>query len=224
MANLTVKGINGINLTQEQILAALAAQGIDISNVQISTPKASLGKLEGKLNENGEYVCACCGKTINYNELDETAQAKARKTGVCPDCQRVYDFVKDNKASGGVRVKNAVSAGELCRSAILAHADEIDEEKMALLTDLDNCKNNMKLRYPLFVEIPAGASKFDKETIRKPDGGKNARFATKEYTFSQLPGRVFFMTNDLYERQIAPVEKYMQVLFGEDEKVSLNKE
>ena len=219
MANVTLKVAgNNVDLAtlsaeKQAALAAILGEGV---TVEVVKPKVSMGKLEGKIDSEGNYICQCCGKTHNYNELDDEAKAKARKFGVCPNCQKVYDFMNANKSSGAIRVKNAVSAGELCRAAILPHIDEIDEEKLALLTDLDNCKTNMKLRYPLFIELPAGASKMDKNEIRKPDG-KNARFAAEEY---QILGRTFLMCNDLYSRNVAPIEEYMKVLFGANEEIA----
>ena len=145
MANVTLKVAgNNVDLAtlsaeKQAALAAILGEGV---TVEVVKPKVSMGKLEGKIDSEGNYICQCCGKTHNYNELDDEAKAKARKFGVCPNCQKVYDFMNANKSSGAIRVKNAVSAGELCRAAILPHIDKIDEEKLALLTDLDNCKTN----------------------------------------------------------------------------------
>lgn len=214
MATINVKGINFANLTDEQKKAMAEILGIDISNISEakSAKKVSLGKLEGKLDDKGHYACACCGEDVDYNSLDETAQAKARKSGVCPKCQKIADFV-NSKSTGTVRVKNAVSAGDLCRAAILPHIDQLTAEHMALLTDKENCKKQMKLAYALFVELPEGCTKDEKNRIRKPNG-KDARFAAVEYT---ICGKKFVMTNDFYVKNVAAVESYMAKLFPSNE-------
>ena len=203
--------INAISNATEEQKAALAATGLDINALLAALkPKAkSMGKLEGKLNDAGEYECDICGSIVNYNELDEEAQAKARKFGVCPHCQAIYDKMSASKTAT-VRVKNAISNGELCRQAILPHLDEIDEEKLALLTNKDFCQKEMKLAYALFLIIPDDADKKKKDEMRKPDG-KNARWASTEY---KVLGKRVLLTNDLYARNVAPIEAAMKKMFG----------
>ena len=209
MANaIEIKGINLAVITDEQRVAIAAAFGIDVAELKLTAPKVSMGKLEGLLDESGNWTCPACGKVHNYNELDEQSQAQARKSGVCPDCYKIFEFVKGNK-SGAVRVKNVVSAGEMCRNAVLPHLDAMDDAKVALLTDKENCKKKLGIAYPLFLEIPAGTSKKVKDEMRKPDG-KNARFAAAEYAIN---GKVYVMCNDLYQRNVPKFEAYMAELF-----------
>lgn len=209
---INVKGIKFESLTDEQKAQMAAILGVDVSAISAPAPaKVNMGKLDGKIGEDGTYVCPCCGKTENYNDLDDTAKAKARKTGLCTACQKIADFIGTNK-SAKVRVKNEVSNGELCRAAILPHIDQLTAEHMALLTDKEFCKKQLKLAYALFVKLPENCSKAEKDAIRKPNG-KDVRFAAIEYT---ILGDKYVMCNDLYLRNVAPIESYFAQLFPAD--------
>ena len=68
----------------------------------------------------------------------------------------------------------------------------------------------MSLAYPLFKEIPNDASEEDKKEIRMD--GKHARFSPRVWTFEQLPGREFFMTNNIFANNVPKVEAILTSL------------
>jgi len=212
MANaIQINGGNVQTLTDEQRAAIAAILGVSAENVKVAATKATLGKLEGKLVDN-HFKCECCGSDVDYAALSEEEQINARKTGVCVNCHKVYEFVKSNKthAKGAPRIKNAVSNGELCRAAFIDKLDLLTEDKMKELTSPEFCKDKLKLRYALFAEV-TGMSK-DEKTALRLCGEKSARFAALEYTIN---GKKYVCCNDLYERHVPVFEAFFAKYFEE---------
>lgn len=216
--NIIFKG-NG-NFSEEQKIQMAAIFGISVEELNkrmtVQTVKEKLGKLEGQLNEAGIYICPVCGRETNYNELNEEAQAKARKSGICPNCQRAVDYIGANKirVSSGTKTKNAVSAAEAVKSAIVPHLDDLTEEMLQQFTDAQFCKKELKTAYPLFVRLPENCTKEQKNAMRKPDG-KNARFGAVEYSFL---GAKWLLCNDFYyNKNVDVLVKYFEKLFSADE-------
>lgn len=210
-----ILGVDFSKLTPETLAAIAKEAGVPVSAIMPTKPKkVSLGKLEGQLDEQGNYTCPFCKKVTNYNDLDDEAKAKARKTGICPDCQKLADFLSANKIrnlASAPREKHAVTAADACKAVIMPHVEKFTEEQLANFQDAKFCKTELKLAYPLFQEIPAGLSKTEKDEKRKVNG--YARYGAIVYEFQ---GRHWLLTNDFYyNKNVSAIEAYFTKLFAE---------
>lgn len=206
---LNVKGIDFSKLTAEQITLMeneLSAKfGTEIKLVA-DKKKEKLGALENKLDADGNFICAHCGKVENYNAMSEDNQALARKYGVCLTCLESIKVTEAIKAIAPKRtvIRSGESAADIAKGFVKQYAGQITAAFMTTsLMDKAWCAKEMKLHYPLFIEKPANisADADDLKALVTDNKGKR-RFGAVEYTFPQIPGKVYLMTNDLYKDKV----------------------
>lgn len=204
---LNVKGIDFSKLTAEQITLMeneLSAKfGTEIKLVA-DKKKEKLGALENKLDADGNFICAHCGKVENYNAMSEDNQALARKYGVCLTCLESIKVAEAIKAIAPKRtvIRSGESAADIAKGFVKQYAGQITAAFMTTsLMDKAWCAKEMKLHYPLFIEKPANISADNLKTLVTDNKGKR-RFGAVEYTFPQIPGKVYLMTNDLYKDKV----------------------
>lgn len=204
---LNVKGIDFSKLTAEQITlmeSELSAKfGTEIKLVA-DKKKEKLGALENKLDADGNFICAHCGKVENYNAMSEDNQALARKYGVCLTCLESIKVAEAIKAIAPKRtvIRSGESAADIAKGFVKQYAGQITAAFMTTsLMDKAWCAKEMKLHYPLFIEKPANISADDLKALVTDNKGKR-RFGAVEYTFPQIPGKVYLMTNDLYKDKV----------------------
>ena len=101
----------------------------------------------------------------------------------------------------------APSAAAQVAAIVSNYSDNITSGIMAAFTQKEFCKEYFGIRYPLFVEIPSGASNEDIKKLRHPNEDKNARYSTEVWTFKNIPNHSFMMTNDLYQKHINAIHE-----------------
>ena len=218
---INVKGINFANLTDEQKAQMAAILGVSVDNIVApAVKKAEVNNLKMKEGSETIAIDAYSGEEFDISLLTEEELANAKKTSLSPVSFAKYQEGEKIKAlmknvSGKTRApRTGASAGEQVRAIVTAHADLINESAMMMFMNKDESKKSMSLAYPLFIEIPSGASEAERKEMRKVKGAN--RFA------SQVWGREFFMTNDIYSKNIAKVEAVFSNLAAT--KTSVNNE
>ena len=229
MANINIKGINVANLSDEQKNAIAQALGVNVDDLKIVTPKKKeVNHLQMKEGSETIAIDRFSGEEFDITTLSEEELTNAKKTGLSPESFAKYQEGEAIRASiknltGNSRgPRTGISAAQQVKDILNGYSNKVNESIMTILTDPVQSKNTMGLRYPLFLEIPTGASAEQKKEMRKD--GKNNRFGSYEYTFEQLPGRQFFMTNDIYSRNIDKIITTFKNLFDTVEEVVENAE
>ena len=210
MTNISVKGLKLDSLTAEQkaLLEAKLSERLGTAiTLTATTSKPKLGQLEGKLDEAGNYVCSHCNSVANLNELSEENKTYAVKYGICPNCAAKVRTAEQIKKLSPRATYQRVgdSAKTIAESYIMKYAALIDTSMMNNMMDKTWSLKNMGLHYPLFKEVPANISPVELKELLIDNKGKR-RFGNKLYTFEQLPGRTFVMTNDFYKDRVAKIE------------------
>lgn len=217
--NLNIKGINLAALSAKDRLK-LEAKLSEIMHRPITltaddTKTSNMGVLTDRLDIHGNYTCAHCNTVVNFNDLSDEDQAYAKKYAVCPECIKKIKIAEAIQAITPKRtvIREGDSAATIAKNCIQLHKSEITEAIMQLLTDKEYCRKNMKIRYPLFIEIPANASADIIKEMSFDLTGKR-RFAAIKYIFPQIPNKQYLMTNDLYKNRIdklvATIEKLIE--------------
>ena len=208
---INVKGVNFANLTDEQKAQMAAILGVSVDDIVApATKKTEVNNLKMKEGSETIAIDAYSNEEFDISLLTEEELTNAKKTGLSPVSFAKYQEGEKIKAlmknvSGKARApRTGASAGEQVRAIVTAHADLIDESAMMMFMSKDESKKSMSLAYPLFIEIPSGASEAERKEMRKVKGAN--RFASQVWTFKNLPEREFFMTNDIYSKNIAKVE------------------
>jgi len=214
---IKINGVNVASLSDEQKANIAAILGIGVENIKIGVAKVKeVNNLQMKDGSENIAIDRFSGNEFDISQLSEEELANARKTGLSPvsfskmqEGEAIRKTLKGLSKARGPR--NAVSAGQKIRDIIDSYADKIDESAMAAFLDADKSKALMKLRYPLFIEIPASATESQKKEMRKVNGDN--RFLSTVYKFDKIPNKSFFMTNDLYERNINLVTETFKTMF-----------
>ena len=199
---INVKGVNFANLTDEQKAQMAAILGVSVDDIVApATKKTEVNNLKMKEGSETIAIDAYSNEEFDISLLTEEELTNAKKTGLSPVSFAKYQEGEKIKAlmknvSGKARApRTGASAGEQVRAIVTAHADLIDESAMMMFMSKDESKKSM---------FPSGASEAERKEMRKVKGAN--RFASQVWTFKNLPEREFFMTNDIYSKNIAKVE------------------
>lgn len=223
---IQIKGIDFSKLSPEQLALIESSLSTTFNKdvkVSAAATKEKFGLLEDKMDANGVYVCPHCGQPQQFSELSDDEQTIAKKYAACKNC---IQKIKDAEAIKAISLKRVViregeSAASMAKTAVLRHAAKINMQIMEFLIDKAWCSKNMSIHYPLFIEKPAN---IDNEQLRElvTDTKGKRRFAAVEYTFPQIPDKVFLMTNDLYKPKVQKLISALDKLV-ENAKVDLTK-
>ena len=214
MTNATIK-INGVNfeaLNADKKAALAAIFGVDVNSLSFSTPKKKeTNNLQMKDGSETIAIDKFSGEEFDITQLSEEELANAKKTGLSPmTYAKMLEGEAIKKSMGKIRtVRTGISAAKQVHTIVEKYSDQINESVMLNLTNKDFSKK-MSLAYPLFKEIPNDASEEIRKEIRMD--GKHARFSPRVWTFEQLPGRKFFMTNNIFANNVPKVEAILTSL------------
>ena len=215
MADLQVKGVDFSKLTDEQKEHMAAILNIDITAITAAaaTKKKEVNNLVMKEGSETIAIDAFSGEEFDISQLSEDVLTRVKKTGLSPEslakleeAEKIKALMKGKTINRGPR--NAVSAGEQIRQIVAENSSKITAEMMQILTDKEESRKLFSLAYPLFIEIPANASESDKKEMRKVKGA--SRFSAKVWQFDNILDKSFYMTNDLYVRNIEKIAAYFK--------------
>ena len=220
MANnnvITIKGINNLSDAQKQAIADLMQ--VDVSLIQDVKKASTVNHLQMKDGSDTIAIDKFSQEEFDITQLTEDELMNAKKTGLSPKSYEMMQIGLEIKKSVGRistrGVRTGISAGQQIRDIVNQYVDKIDNKAIALLTDKDYSKKNMSLAYPLFIRIPDNADDTIKKEIRKVKGAN--RFASTVYKFKNADGE-YFMTNDLYAKNIDKVAMTFENMFKTDKK------
>ena len=148
--------------------------------------------------------------TINaqLNAIDEKEVIAAKKL-----LAKVASLKQQRKEAQKVPVIKKPSIFQQIQELIERYSPQFYPETMWMFLDKNFSKEFFGTRYPLFVEIPQNASESDKRNLKYPNEDKNPRYATKEFEFVNLPGRQFYMTNDVYPKNLEKIQNVLRRFF-----------
>jgi len=223
MANQTIK-LENLSNEQLQLLAAFAAQ----NGLQIGQPKQQKVKEIDHLNYKDEArtMAICLAHSEHefaINEItDEELKTRCKKAGLCPTCLAILDeaeVIKKKIARTRQFVDNQPSAdkpGFKIRELVKNNAAKLakDKKTMKILMDAEACKAKFKLQYALLIDI---TGKDDaKIAISRKDSKGYVRYSPQKYMIGK---RVYLMTNDLYAKNLQPIQDFFNDTFIQDEKL-----
>ena len=213
MAGLKIKGINPESLTEEQ--KAHLIQILGIKPEDITEAKSTTKEVNNLVMKEGSETIAIdpySGEEFDISQLSDEDLKKVKKTGMSleslaklEEAEKIKALMKGKTINRGPR--NAVSAAQQVMMAIENNQHKITSEVMKILTDISESKKLFKLAYPLFIEIPSGASDTDKKEMRKVKGAN--RFGKREWLIND---KYYFMTNDIYMRNVPLLISYFDKL------------
>ena len=213
-ANLKIKGINPELLTEEQKANLIKLLGIKPEDItEAKTPTKEVNNLVMKEGSETIAIDPYSNQEFDISQLNEEDLKKVKKTGMSlkslaklDEAEKIKALMKGKTINRGPR--NAVSAGEQIRQIIAENSSKITAEMMNVLTDKEESRKLFSLAYPLFIEIPANASESGKKEMRKVKGAP--RFSAKVWKFDNIPDKSFYMTNDLYTRNVEKIAAYFK--------------
>lgn len=216
---INVKGVNFANLTDEQKTQMAAILGVSVEDITApKTKKVEVNNLKMKEDSETIAIDAYSGEEFDISLLSEEELANAKKTGLSPasyakyqEGEKIKALMKGTKSRAP---RTGASAASKVHVFVEGASSAIDESVMKILMDKDSCKKEFKLAYPLFIEIPAEASESERKEMRKVKGMN--RFAPRIWNFENLPGRQFYMTNDIYARNVEKAEAFFANLTNQN--------
>ena len=105
-----------------------------------------------------------------------------------------------------LNLPKAPSAASQVKEIIDHYAAFINTDEMILFTQIAFSKVFFNLRYPLFVEITNDMTDEQKKTLRFA-GDNRARYGITEYQFDKLGDRKFYITNDIYQKNVEQIRR-----------------
>ena len=220
MANNNIINIKGIVLSAEQKNAVAELLGVSADLIKDNVRTSTINNLTMKDGSDTIAIDKFSQEEFDISQLTEEELMNAKKTGLSPKTYNLMQIgleIKAAAAKTSIRgPRNAISAGQQIRDIINGYADKMNDNAMTAFLDKDYSKKNMGLAYPLFIEIPANADDTVKKEIRKVKGAN--RFASTIYKFKNLGNREFYMTNDLYAKNIDKVAMTFENIFKTDKK------
>ena len=171
----------------------------------------------------GLATCPVCGKVFNVDEYSVEMQKRAHASGLCQNCIEQYDRLRGHmgkkstaKNVTGEReiVNGGQAAGERIRAAFKSAVDngKIDDELVQNMQDKIWTKETLGLKYALLKDI----TDCTPEEIRvklyedNKNGKTNARYLSR--TKYEINGRQYIITNDMYTKDLAKVQKAFRTL------------
>ena len=197
---------NNIKINANEIQNAieiLKANGIAF---ELKTPKIT-DKFE--YDENNLAICKFSQRHFDLNEFDEETQLRAKKLGIHPDyidilnqANEIKNVVKANIRTVKVRPEGAIAPGKFIRNLVqdAFNNENLTDEILDKLSDKEFSKK-MKLAYSLLLEITDKSNEEIK--ILRKDAKNHVRYSPQVYSFNK---RSFLITNDLYDKNVTPVE------------------
>lgn len=149
--------------------------------------------------------------TINaqLNAIDEKDVIAAKKL-----LAKVASLKQQRKEAQKAPVVKKPSIFQQIQELIERYSPQFYPETMWMFLDKNFSKEFFGIRFPLFVEIPQDASEDEKRNLRYPNNeDKNPRYAAKEFEFINLPNRRFYMTNDVYQRNLEKIQNVLHRFF-----------
>lgn len=131
--------------------------------------------------------CVECNKFYSAKKLTSEQRQLAENTGLCPICQGNHAIV-----SKYVKTEKKVSAASKIR--VVLEDTITNENQVALLMDKAYTIKLTGIKYPFLKEINQNEDVHQQLLVNG-----RARYSKKTYFFN---GRVFAMTNDLYDRNV----------------------
>lgn len=208
MTNINIKGIDFAALSDAQKAQIATILGVDIAAIEVKeSKKKEVNNLQ--MVDAFTAIDAYSGEQFDISLLTEEELIESKRTGLSPESLRkmneglkIKEMMK-GKISTPRGPRNAVSAAQQIIAVVEANVDKITTKVMNVLTSKEESKKLFKLAYPLFLLIPENATEAEKKEMRKVNGSN--RFAKREWN---ILGATYFMTNDLYARNIQAIEKY----------------
>ena len=131
--------------------------------------------------------CVECNKFYSAKKLTDEQRQMAENTGLCPVCQGNHAIV-----SKYIKTEKKVSAASKIR--VVLENTITNENQVALLMNKAYTIKLTGIKYPFLKEINVNEDVHQQLLING-----RARYSKKTYSFN---GRVFAMTNDMYDRNV----------------------
>ena len=224
-SNVKISGIdiNALSDAQKNEIAKIF--GISADDIKIAPPKVStVNHLQMKDGSDTIAIDRYNQKEFDITLLTEEELNNAKQTGLSPETYNLMQIGMEIKKSAAKTMtrgpRTGISAGSQARNIIAAFVNKITPDIMDKLIDKDYNKK-MSLSYPLFVEIPNEADDAVRKEIRY-DKKNHPRYSNTVYTFPNVPGRSFYMTNNIFSNNVKKIEDILTILCDKDaqEKVS----
>ena len=134
--------------------------------------------------------CVECNKFYSAKKLTSEQHQLAENTGLCPICQGnhaiVSKYIKTEKKTFKVSASSKIR--------VVLEDTITNENQVALLMDKAYTIKLTGIKYPFLKEINQNEDVHQQLLVNG-----RARYSKKTYSFN---GRVFAMTNDLYDRNV----------------------
>ena len=139
--------------------------------------------------------CVECNKFYSGKKLTSEQRQLAENTGLCPICQGNHAIVsKYVKTEKKVSAKKSVKVSAASKIRVVLEDTITNENQVALLMDKAYTIKLTGIKYPFLKEINQNEDVHQQLLVNG-----RARYSKKTYSFN---GRVFAMTNDLYDRNV----------------------